>query len=143
MYNFVSGIAAGIAARKGPISYDKRLLIPAGVAIIQGLMRGMQMTLPQLWKQIRDINTGLGSIGATAATNINVTGAGSGSPSVAAMIGAPAWSTFAPRGGDGAKAADIYTIESVTIDAKTVAEMQGVSDFFDKVQQTARAGKAT
>lgn len=143
MYDFVSGIAAGIAARKGPISYDKRLLIPAGVAIIQGLMRGMQMTLPQLWKQIRDINHGLGAIGATTATNINVNGQGTGSPSVAALIGAPAWSTFAPSGGDGAKAPDTYNIESVTIDAKTIAEMQSVSDFFDKVQQTARAGKAT
>jgi len=32
---------------------------------------------------------------------------------------------------------------SVTIDAKTVAEMKSVSEFFGKVEQTARAGKAT
>lgn len=46
----------------------------------------------------------------------------------------------ATRGGDGTT---ISGPISVTIDAKSVAEMKSVSEFFDKVQQTARAGKAT
>ncbi len=42
MFDFVSGIAAGIAARKGPLSYDRVLLVPAGLAIMQGLQAGLE-----------------------------------------------------------------------------------------------------
>jgi len=41
VYDFVSGIAGRIASLKGPLDYDRRLLIPAGHAIMDGLGEGL------------------------------------------------------------------------------------------------------
>lgn len=63
--SFVSGIAGWIKAHKGPISYDKRLLIPAGNAIMAGLNAG-------LTSSFSDVQATVSSIAGTIADSMNV-----------------------------------------------------------------------
>lgn len=62
--NFVSGIAGWIKAHKGPISYDARLLIPAGDAIMTGLNNG-------LTSRFRDVQKNVSAMAGQLATSIN------------------------------------------------------------------------
>lgn len=50
--NFVGGIGSWIAKHKGPISYDKKLLIPAGNAIMQGFSKGLGDSWQGVQKQV-------------------------------------------------------------------------------------------
>lgn len=53
--DFVGGIAGWIAEHKGPIEHDRKLLIPAGNAIMQSLNRGLQ-------DRFRDVKNTVGSM---------------------------------------------------------------------------------
>ena len=68
--SFIGGIASWIAENKGPISYDKKLLIGAGQAIMQGLDRG----LTDKFKDVqRNVSSMAGSI-ADAVTDASAMG---------------------------------------------------------------------
>lgn len=50
--SFVSGIAGWIEAHKGPISYDAKLLIPAGNAMMNGLNSGLMDSFSTVQKNV-------------------------------------------------------------------------------------------
>lgn len=72
--SFVGGIASWIKQHKGPISYDARLLIPAGNAIMGGLNQGLQKSFGTVQKTV----SGMASdISANMSANIsNLSNAG-------------------------------------------------------------------
>ena len=53
--NFVGGIASWIAQNKGPISYDRRLLIPHGNAIMESLQKGLENGFNGVKSKVRSI----------------------------------------------------------------------------------------
>lgn len=57
--DFVGGVASWISRNKGPISYDRRLLIPAGKAIMQGLGNGLEGMIPNLKGTLNTITDGV------------------------------------------------------------------------------------
>ena len=50
MFSWVGGIADTIASLKGPLPYDRKVLVPAGNALMEGLLRSMQAG----FREVRD-----------------------------------------------------------------------------------------
>lgn len=91
----------------------------SGQAIAQDLLKGIAANTPEVSRAAHNLMQGVrdemgGDLGV---------GAG-----------------LAGRRGVGGRVGDSFTIEKVEIAARDLQEMQNVKDFFDKIQQTARAG---
>ena len=63
--DFVGGIADWIEDHKGPISYDKKLLIPAGKSIMAGLNRGLN-------DHFKNVQKNISSMGERLSTNFDL-----------------------------------------------------------------------
>jgi len=74
---FVGGIADKIKALKGPLPYDRQLLIPAGQAIMGGLHQSIIGALPAILDTVRgiapQIQDAMGSASATVGLGLGVT----------------------------------------------------------------------
>lgn len=55
VYDFVSGIAGKIADLKGPLPYDRKVLIPNGEALMEGLQTGMEGGLQSVLATAKDV----------------------------------------------------------------------------------------
>lgn len=63
VYDYVKGIAGRIASLKGPLDYDQRLLIPAGNAIMDGLVHGLRDHEHQLVSQLARVTGMIEGVG--------------------------------------------------------------------------------
>jgi TP901 family phage tail tape measure protein len=73
--SWVGSVGGWIADKKGPLTYDARLLIPNGRTIMQGLMKGLQAEMPELERQLAGITNTL-----SGDMNVNGFNSPSGTP---------------------------------------------------------------
>jgi phage-related protein len=72
--HFVSGIGDWIVKHKGPLSYDRRMLIPAGHAIMGGFNQALQDGWEDVQRTIGGMNADItGSVGVSKTGRANVT----------------------------------------------------------------------
>lgn len=80
VYDFVKGIAGKIADLKGPIDKDRKLLIPAGEAIMGGLEEAIKRGQAGVESRVRALTAGLGNV----SVGVSATG---GAPSASGFSG--------------------------------------------------------
>jgi phage-related protein len=66
--NFVRGIAAGLAAAKGPLPYDAVVMIPAGKALMAGLQTGIEQGYAGVLSYVGGLAPGLANALSTSVT---------------------------------------------------------------------------
>jgi phage-related protein len=97
--DFIGGVGQWIAEHKGPIPYDRRLLVPAGVAIMTGLRKGLAGQLPQLRKTLGTVTDEISGLSANPRVNLSATGARRGAAARPVQIIIQAGNTVADKAG--------------------------------------------
>lgn len=136
--DFVGGIADWIRANKGPLSYDAKLLKPAGNAIMSGLLTSMAAMRPQVIGFLEgltdDIANGLNGAGAkildanaslSSSTHVGVLNSAASAMTDPATLSrtVPAPATASPGPTDGGSAAgSSFTVENLHLTVKTLAD---------------------
>lgn len=72
--SFVGGIASWIKKHKGPISYDAKLLIPAGNAIMAGLNQGLQKSFGAVQKTVSGMASDISANMSANISNLSMAG---------------------------------------------------------------------
>ncbi|WPP12590.1 phage tail tape measure protein [Lacticaseibacillus paracasei] len=72
--SFVGGIASWIKQHKGPISYDAKLLIPAGNAIMGGLNQGLQKSFGTVQKTVSGMASAISDNMSANISNLSMAG---------------------------------------------------------------------
>ncbi len=76
VYNFVSGIAGKIASLKGPLPYDRRVLIPNGQALMESLYTGLSQGFGDVESLVSGMaDTLAGDLGTGVSANVSLAGA--------------------------------------------------------------------
>ncbi|MGW4876536.1 phage tail tape measure protein [Streptomyces sp. NPDC004262] len=96
---WVSGVAGWIKAHKGPISLDRQLLHPAGVALMKGLLSGLKVGFKDVGSFVYKVGDSVAGTVKNIASSLGFGGGGGGSASrwsgivasVLSMLGAPAY----------------------------------------------------
>ena len=68
--NFISGIGDWIADHKGPISYDRKLLKPAGKAIMGGLTKSLKAAMPELASTVGEATQTINGLNASPTVDL-------------------------------------------------------------------------
>ena len=80
VFDWVGGIASDIAALKGPLPYDRKLLIPNGTAIMDSLYTGLQKGWPQVEALMKQMTSDIQGYPLDFTANVRgVRGGGDGS----------------------------------------------------------------
>ncbi len=138
--NFVGGIASWIAANKGPIEFDRQLLVPHGNAVMDGFHEGLKSGLGRVMDTVKGVAGGLSDAMDTSvkvAVGTSVTGGGlaaTGAPGTGSFSGAGAAAGAALAAGtvagDGASLSGTATASGTHIE-NMVIHMQAIADLSD------------
>lgn len=76
--SFVSGIGSWISANKGPLDYDRRLLIPHGNAIMDGLHEGLSAGAQRVQSYLDAFTVGISNTALSGSVSVSGSALGSG-----------------------------------------------------------------